>query len=161
MEVIREGVHTSQSPPYTFDIKQIFNLKHFQIMENLAENIVNAIVVTRDNEAIRNMPIFAGDVFHIHVPTTEDEAKALVQQQEGGWDGVPTEEGMVLSVTSLTRNGNGLNLNGDTRQARLGNMLSYNSDGRVALRVTRVQQRMGFSEEGQPQARNYYFFAFA
>ena len=130
-------------------------------MENLAENILRAITVSRDNDAVRNMPVFAGDVYHIHVPTTEDEARALVQPQEGGWDGVPTEEGMVLSVTSLTRNGNGLNLNGDTRQVRLGDMLAHGNDGRIALRVTRVQQRMGFSEEGQPQTRNYYFFAFA
>lgn len=130
-------------------------------MENLAENILKAITVSRDNDAVRNMPVFAGDVYHIHVPTTEDEARAMVQPQESGWDGVPTEEGLVLSVTSLTRNGNGLNLNGETRSARLGDMLSHGSDGHVALRVTKVSQRMGFSETGQPQSRNYYFFAFA
>ena len=130
-------------------------------MENLAENILNAIVVARDNDAVRNMPIFAGDVYHIHVPATEDEARAVVQEQNGGWDGVPTEEGMVLSVTALTRGGNGLNLQGATRQARLGEMLAHGNDGHVALRVVRVNQRMAFSDEGQAQARNYYFFAYA
>lgn len=130
-------------------------------MENLAENIANAIVVSRDNDAVRNMPVFAGDVYHIHVPTSEDEAKKLVVLQEGGWDGIPTEEGMVLSVTSLTRNGNGLNLNGETRQARIVDLLSHGNDGHVALRVEKVSQRMAFSDTGTPQTRNYYFFSFA
>ena len=70
-------------------------------MENLAENIANAIVVSHDNDVVRNMPVFAGDVYHIAIPTNEDEAKKLVVSQESGWDGISTEEAWFFPLLHL------------------------------------------------------------
>lgn len=137
----------------------MFHLK-IKKMGNLAKNIIEQLNVTHNNE-VRNMPILEGQTYHFVVPQTVAEAKEFIVDN-GTWDGIRTNEGMILSTSSLTRNGNGLGLQASDVRGRIVEICEHaDANHVVALRVLKVYTRTGFNEQGQPQARNYYTFAYA
>lgn len=131
-------------------------------MAKLDENIFKEINV-KHNGNVRNMPIFAGNTFTIKVPTSKEEAKTWAKDQ-GTWDGIQTNEGTLLSTTALTRNGNGLELEGNDTNERLASFCAkYTKEiagvNVVTIKVTKVEQRKSINPEtGEIQMRNYYWF---
>ena len=130
-------------------------------MAKLDEKVL-AKINTKHNAEARNMPIFANATFTIKVPTTEEEAVNFTKDQ-GTWDGIQTEEGMLLSTTALTRKGNGLELEGNDTNARLVSLCSLAKEiagvNVINIQVTKIEQRKSVDPEtGALQMRNYYFF---
>ena len=105
---------------------------------------------------VRNMPIMAGNTYLVVLPT-DATFKDWVKEQPGGWYGIATQEGITLSVTALTRTGNGISFKSQEVASRLMELAEM-ADSVLSLRVTKVSQRNTLSEEGKPQIRNYYTF---
>ena len=130
-------------------------------MAKLDEKVLSKINANHNSE-VRNMPIFVGSTFTIKVPTTEAEAEHFTKDQ-GSWDGIQTEEGILLSTTALTRKGNGLELDGKNTNERLISLCNLAKDvagvNLINIQVTKVEQRKSIDpEQGTLQMRNYYFF---
>lgn len=130
-------------------------------MAKLDEKVLSKIN-TKHNSEVRNMPIFVNSTFTIKVPMTEEEATNFTKDQ-GTWDGVQTEEGVLLSTTALTRKGNGLELEGKDTNERLVSFCKLAKEvagiNVVSIQVTKVEQRKSVDPEtGALQMRNYYFF---
>lgn len=130
-------------------------------MAKLDEKVLSKINSNHNSE-VRNMPIFVNSTFTIKVPMTEEEA-AIFTKDQGTWDGVQTEEGVLLSTTALTRKGNGLELDGKDTNERLVSFCKLAKEvagiNVVNLQVTKVEQRKSIDPEtGALQMRNYYFF---
>ena len=133
-------------------------------MANLTENqkkVLGSIKLSHNSDA-RNMPITENSVYHITRPETDEDLAKLITN-EGTWDAVNTNEGIRLSVTALTRIGNGLPLNGSTSEDRLKELLSLGEDTNViTLTVTKVANRKALDPNtGNEQMRYYYWFKLA
>lgn len=130
-------------------------------MAKLDEKVL-AKINTNHNAETRNMPIFVNATFTIKIPTTEEEAVNFTKDQ-GTWDAIQTEEGMLLSTTALTRKGNGLELDGKDTNERLISLCKLAKEVAgievVTIQVTKVEQRKSIDPNTEGlQMRNYYFF---
>lgn len=109
----------------------------------------------KGNQAPKEMPYFAGMVLKFTADTFD-----LVQNRDPfKWLGVKTADGGLISATALTRNRNGLGLQGKDNAERLKNMLKlFDDSGVLQIKIKDVKTREFHQPDGTTSQSNYYFF---
>ena len=109
----------------------------------------------KGNAAPKNMPYFTGMVLKF----TEDTFDLVQNRDPFKWLGVKTVDGGLISATALTRNRNGLNLQGKDNAERIKSMLKlFDDKGVLQLKIKDIKTREFRQDDGTLSSSNYYFF---
>lgn len=131
-------------------------------MVNFSKNLNEILVeyLNANTKVARSYPLVPDTLLVFAIPTTDDEAKAWIHTEQGGWNSLHTADERAVSVASIVRMGNGLSYtSGNEVAKRLEEFVSWaDASGNVTLKVKRVDQRQALGDNGEPQMRNYYVF---